>query len=284
MIVESFSQMKTYLPAIAIKADITALNDMKIVVEQELVDDILSEELYQILLQDKDDHKKLITHCERVISLQTFLRSIPDLDLVLTESGFAVHSSDAMLPASKERVRSLTLSIQERADNAIDTLISFLLSSEKYEDIWRSGTQFDKITAGIISTYKEFKEYAQYSPKVASVYPGSYSEFQRMYANFTMAIIGEIAPYLSADFCCEIIEKVRDKELLSLHEKYVLSLIKYAICAISMSDLTSGRTYIIKARSYMLKHPDDFPTFATSEEASMLDSNEEDESAIYSML
>lgn len=283
MIIDNFLQMKTYLPAITIKADITALDDMKNIAEQELVDEILSEELYQLILQDRTEHKTLAVQCERIISLNAFLKAIPDMDLVLTQSGFAVHNSESMSPASTARVKGLTISIQERVDNATDTLIRYLISSNKYEDIWRSSSQFSNITAGIISTYTEFKEHAQYSPAVANVYPKNYSEFKKMYANFSMAIIGEIAPYLSADYCSELIEKVRDKELLTLHEKYVLSLIKYAICAISMNDITTGRSYVIKARSYMLKRGDDFPTFMASDEAKALDSTDND-GPIYSML
>lgn len=283
MIIESFLQVKKYLPAIAIKHDITSLDDMFNVVEYELKEDILSEGLYNRLLEKKEEDKSLFIQCERIISLTGFIRAIPDLDLVLTQSGFAVHNSDAMAPASSARVKALTNSLQERAENAVDTLIRYLLSSEKYEDIWRVTPQFEKITSGLICTYSEFKDYAQYSPSVADLYPKNYSDFQKLYPSFNLALMGEVSSYLSADYCGEIIEKTRDREPISTHEKHVINLIKYAICAISMNDIQSGRVHIIKARSYMMKYPDTFQTFISSPEGQTIDNSDNDR-PIYSML
>ncbi|MDP3387724.1 MAG: hypothetical protein Q8S24_10845 [Eubacteriales bacterium] len=283
MIIESFLQVKKYLPAITIKHDITSLDDMFNVVENELTENILSEELHNRLDEKREEDKSLFIQCERIISLTGFIRAIPDLDLVLTQSGFAVHNSEAMAPASTARVKALTNSLQERVDNAIDTLIRYLLSSEKYEDIWRVTPQFEKITSGLISTYSDFKEYAQYSPSVASQYPKSYSDFQKLYPNFNLALMGEISSYLSADYCSEIIEKIRDRENISTHEKYVINLIKYAICAMSMNDLPSGRVHVIKACSYMMKYPNTFQTFISSPEGQALDNTDNDR-PIFSML
>lgn len=284
MIIENFLQAKKYLPAIAIKPDITTIDDMFNTSEYDLVEDILGEELHARLDLKQAEDKTLNTLCERVIALNGFIQAIPDLDLVLTQSGFAVHNSEAMVPASTARVKSLTISLQSRADSATDTLIKHLLASEKYEDIWRNTTQFERITSGLISTYSEFVEYGQYSPRaVADQYPKNYSELKRMYTNFNLALMGEVSSYLSADYCNELIEKVRDREVLQLHEKFVLRLIRYAVCAISMGDLSSGRNHIIKARAYMLKVPASFPTFIASPEGQAIDSPAND-GAIYSML
>ncbi len=282
-IIQNFVTVKKYLPAVVIKADITALDDMFNIAEDELVEDILSLELYNRLLEEKDEDRNLLIQCERVISISGFLRAIPDLDLILTQSGFAVHNSESMVPASTARVKSLTSGLQERLDSATDTLIRFLLSSEKYQDVWRNSSQFEKITAGLITNYSEFKDFAQYSPAFAQTYPRNYSEFKRLYSSFNIALLGDIASYLSSDFCNEIIEKLRDRETLSLHEKYVVGLLKYAICAMSLGDLQVGRAHTIKARSYMLKFPDAFPTFFSSPESQALDSSD-NSGAIFGML
>jgi len=283
MLIENFLQVKKYLPAITIKADITAIDDMLQMAESELVSDILSQELYERLLLKNEADNNLIGQCERVIAINGFLKAIPDLDLILTQSGFAVHNSEAMSPASTARVKSLTIGLQERVDSATDTLIRFLLASEKYEEIWKASAQFEKITAGIITNYSEFKDFAQYSPSVSAIYPRNYSEFKRLYSNFNLALLGEIASYLSYDYCNEIVEKLRDRDLLSTHEKYALGLIKYALCAISLNELNAGRAHIIKARAYMLKFSEAFPTFAQSPEASTVD-NSDNDGAIFSML
>lgn len=283
MIIKNFLQVKKYLPSITIKSDISSLDDMVSETEQELVNDILGEELHEKLVQNKEEDRALIIMCERIIALRGFEKAIPDLDLVLTQSGFAVHNSEAMSPASKERVKSLINSVQARADNAIDNLIKYLITSTKYDDIWRTTVQFERITAGFISSYSEFKEYAQYTHEKATLYPKNYSEFKRLYTSFNLAVIGEIASYISIDYCTNLLEKYRDREPLSLNEQYVLSLIRYAVCAFALEDMASGRKHVLKARAYMLKNPENFPVFTASAQALPLEETD-NSGPIYSML
>lgn len=283
MIIENFLQAKHYLPAIAIKTDITSIDDMFCIAETELVDDILGTELHSLLNTKKADDSALYKQCQRIVAINGFLKAVPDLDLVLTQSGFAVHNSEAMAPASSARVNAMVRSLHERLDFATDNLIKYLLAAVKYEDIWRNSTQFDRITSGLISNYSEFKQFAQYSNSNASQYPKSYSEFKRMYTNLNLALMGEVSSYLSRDYCNELIEKYRDNEIFTLDEKYVLCLIRYAICAISMGDTSSGISHTIKARAYMKRHPDSFPTFINSSEAQTL-FNSDNNGAIFSML
>lgn len=280
MIIDNFLQLKKYLPTIVIKGDVTAIDDYIIIAEEELTEDILSSDLYDIVIMKKDEDRKLIEKCERIVALSSFLMAIPDLDLVLTQSGFAVHNSESMSPASTARVKSLITSISERLDKARDSLIRFLLSSTLYADIWRVTVQFEKITSCIIPTYSEFKEYAPFStPK----YPNNYSEFKRLIPSLEIALMGEVSSYISRDYSLELIEKIRDNEPSTPEESEVIKLVKYAICAISLDNNAMGRTHVLKARSFMLKRPSMFPTFINSPEGQTLDSTV-DNSPIFSML
>lgn len=283
MIIENFLQAKGYLPAIAIKTDITSIDDMFCIAETELADDILGQELHSLLNSKRPEDSGLFKQCQRIVAINGFIKAVPDLDLVLTQSGFAVHNSEAMAPASSARVNAMVRSLQERLDFATDNLIKYLLASGQYEDIWRTSPQFDRITSGLICNYSEFKQFAQYSNSNASQYPKSYSEFKRMYTNLNLALMGEVSSYISRDYCNELIEKYRDNEIFSLDEKYVLCLIRYAICAISMGDTSSGINHITKARAYMKRHPKSFPTFISSSEAQTLFHSDND-GAIFSML
>lgn len=282
-IISSIQMAKKYLPAITIKTDISALDDIFSIAEEELASDILGNELYAKLLTGNEDDKVLLTQCERIVSLSGFLKAIPDLDLVLTQSGFAVHNSEAMAPASSSRVAALVANISERLDTAIDTLIRFLISSKKYEELWKSSSQFDVITSSLITNYTEFKEFAQYSPSNSNIYPSNYSSFKKLYSSLNLALTIEVASYLSRAYIEELIEKVRDNEVLNSDEKYALSLIKYAICSFVLDDSYQSRNLVIKARSYMIKHPTSFPTFIASPESQMLDAMPND-GAIFSML
>jgi len=151
MIIKDLKDAKKYLPSVVQKGDNIEMSDLFQLAEQQLVDDIIGEELYAELLKDKEDDKKLIVMCARIISVNGFLAAIPDIDLVLTQSGFAViNDNEGYAPASSARVKALTASLTDRSDNATDTLIRFLIASDRYEEIWRSSEQFTSITTHLI--------------------------------------------------------------------------------------------------------------------------------------
>lgn len=58
--------------------------------------------------------------------------AVPSLDLVLTPSGFGVVSTNAVAPASKERVERLAQSLLDAADRALSQLVEWLHSSSDW--------------------------------------------------------------------------------------------------------------------------------------------------------
>lgn len=275
MIVESMTTMKKYIPTLVIKGSTDAFADFRQTAQDNIEQSILGSALVTQISLKLDADSDLRRLVERVISLSGFLMGIPSSDLVLTESGFAVESSDKMTPASRLRVDALIKSLTDRLDEATDALISFLIKSTKYAD-WKGTTQFDDIASGLISTYREFKQYAQYSPSVADKYPKSYAEFSRLYPNLNSALMIDIAAYISADYCSELIEKYKDGDISSVEEKLVISYLKYAIAALVLDDRKVGMTFTLKAVAFMKSKPDSFPTFIASSEAASLDTVRED--------
>lgn len=282
MLVESFAVMKRFLPAIVLKGENIYFDDMLQIAQDEIIDGVLGQELFAKLERKQVEDYNLLTMCQRIISLNAFLKSIPELDLVLTESGFAVHNSEKMAPASKSRVDALVMSITERVDNATDALISLLLSSSAYLE-WRNTPQFDNISSGFICTYSEFKRYALHTPGYSERYPKSYKDFAKLYPNLTNALMVQIAPYLSAEYCSELVEKFKDKEIVSMQEKQVLNMIKSSLVAFVMEDGKSGNNYLFNCLRYMRENISHFPTFAASAEAQALDISHSD-TPIFSML
>lgn len=282
MLVESFAVMKKFLPAVVLKGENMYFDDMLQISESELVESVLGEELHIQLEKKLAEDQNLLTMCQRIVSLGAFSKAIPEMDLVLTESGFAVHNSEKMAPASKSRVEALAKSVAERLDKATDALITFLLSSTAYVD-WRNTLQFENISSGFICTYSEFKRYAQHTPGYAERYPKSYKDFAKLYPNLATALMVQIAPYLSAEYCSELVEKFKDKETLSLQEKQVLNMVKSSLVAFVMEDNKTGSNYLFNCLRYMRENISQFPTFAASPEAQALDISHSD-TPIFSML
>lgn len=122
--------MKPFLPAINMKGAPTVFNDALDVAQQNLVEYIIGEELETQLERRDSEDAKLLKLCQRVIAVDAFLHSIPEMDLVLTDAGFGVISNQDVAPASKERIANLTAGLQAKLDEALDRLVVFRLVPE----------------------------------------------------------------------------------------------------------------------------------------------------------
>ncbi|MBO6168502.1 MAG: hypothetical protein J6O51_00870 [Bacteroidales bacterium] len=282
MIVNSFEDMKRYLPAAQVKMPAEFFLDALEVAQDSLKAEILGESLTALLEEGNKEDKQLLGLVRRAISLEAFLRSIPRLDLVITEAGFGVVSNQDIAPASRERIQALTESIRADLDDAKDRIVSFLLKSHVYSD-WRGTEEFAALTDGLFMTFADFKEHAPFSIKVAEAWPHSWAEFRRLGGALNVALTSDVAAYISPEYADELLEKVRDSETLFPLERKVLKTVKTAVAAIALGDRDTGLAEAIKAAAFMKANIGEFPTFAASDAASDL-SLQHDDSPIFSMI
>lgn len=286
MIVSGYTEMKPFLPAVEMKsASTTIFNDALEVAQDDLVATIIGTDIEALLeaqVEDPDVHAKLRKLCQRVISQQAFLKSIPDLDLVLTDAGFGVVSNEKTQMASKDRVQSLTSNMKAKLDESKDALVVYLLKTTAYES-WRGTEEFGRLSDGLILTYGEFKDVAVLNNITAQAYPKSWGEFLDLNSALNVALMTDVASYISRDYAIELIEKVRDKEPMIPNEKKVLKIIKIAISSIALGDMATGMDQTLKAVAFMKDNPDDFPTFMESDESKALDLQHND-TPIFSMM
>ena len=286
MIVSGYTEMKPFLPAVEMKsASNDIFDDALEVAQDDLVATIIGTDLEALLEAAKvnpDPHAKLRKLCQRVISQQAFLKSIPDLDLVLTDAGFGVVSNEKTVMASKDRVQSLSTNMKAKLDESKDALVMYLLRTTAY-DSWRGTEEFGRLSDGLILTYGEFKDVGVLNNITAQTYPKSWGDFLDLNSALNVALMTDVASYISKEYAIELMEKVRDKEPMIPNEKKVLKLIKIAISAIAMGDPATGLEQTLKAVSFMKANPDDFTTFMESDESKALDLQHSD-TPIFSML
>lgn len=280
MLVSGYTEMKAFLPAIEMKGTPTIFNDALELAQEALVDDIIGSDLETILERRESEDSRLLKACQRVIAMEAFLKSIPEVDLVLTDSGFGVISNQDVAPASKERVANLTAGLQARLDESKDRLVSFLMASTKYDD-WRGSQQFARLADGLILTFAEFRDLAVYNPVSAPLYPKTWQDFLKLNSALNVALTSDVAAYISTDFADELLQKVLDKETLFPNEKKVLRMVKIAIASIAMGDRETGIAQAIKAVAFMRSVPDDFPTFINSSAAQDLTNEHTDTPMFY---
>lgn len=281
MIVSNFDEMRRYLPAANVKMPADFFDDILSVAQDSLQEEILGEDLIERLEKNSRSDARLLTLCRRAIALEAFLRSIPRLDIVITEAGFGIVSNQDIAPASRERIEALKDSIRSELDSAKDRLVGFLLASKNYED-WRCTKQFTELTDGLFVTFSDFREHAPYNKRTAELFPASWSEFRRLGTALNIALTADIAAYISPEYALALIEKIRDDEMLLPSERKALSIIKRAVAAVALGDRDTGVAEAIKAAAFMKANLTDFPTFAISDAAQDL-SLVHEESPIYSM-
>lgn len=266
MLVNGYNEMKPFLPSVEMKGTPTVFNDALDVAQQSLVTEIIGAALESQLEGRATADAKLFKLCQRVISQEAFLSSIPDMDLVLTDAGFGVVNNEQVTMASRERVTALANNLRLKLDDSKDKLILYLLQTAAYDD-WRGTEEFARLSDGLILTLGEFKDVAVLNNVTAAAYPKTWSEFFELNSALNVALMTDVASYISKDYATEIIEKIRDKETFLPIEKKVLRLVKIAIAAIAMGDRKLGLEQTLSAVAVMKANLSSFPTYRDSDEA-----------------
>lgn len=280
MIIKSFDTVKKYLPTIGLKLDNSIIEDALQVAEEDITEKILGEELRNLIEGNREnkDYNDLRILTERVISNLAFMNSIPEIDLILTEQGFAVFDGSGYNPASRQRVDALLKNITEKVNNSLDKLVTFLVKSKKYE-YWRSSEQFNYLSSAMVYSFSEFNKIVAIQDSA----PKNYMEFYNIIPELYSALYSPVAAYLSCEYIDELVEKVRDKEVISVNEIRVTNLVKEAICLHVSNRKENAHIKTMQALQILRNNPEEFPTFTSSPEAARLDIKRED-SPVYMML
>lgn len=269
MLVEGYSEMKKFLPAIEMKGEPTIFDDALAAAQERLVRLIIGDQLETQLEQRAAADHKLLLHCQRVISQDAFLESIPDLDLILTDAGFAVVNNEKVTMASRDRVDSLKKGTEDKLQASKDALIAYLLRTTAYNS-WRLTEEFEVFASALVTTYEEFKVVAVFTNASAKAYPMSWNDYHALLPAMNVSLMTDVASYISKDYAIELIGKIRERTQMSPAEKAVFRIIQQAVASYAMDDRAVGQTLATRAYSTMLKQPDEFPTFAASDEAKSL--------------
>ncbi len=263
MIVNGYQEMKAFLPPIEMKGQPTIFDDALAVAQEDLAAQIIGTALEQQLELRAEEDLKLLRLCQRIIASDAFLHSIPEMDLVLTDAGFGVVNNQSFAPASRERIQNLTSAMQRKVDDGRDRLVVFLMHTGRY-DSWRGTEEFARLSDGLFLTLADFRDAAVLNPITSQAWPNTWSDFLKLNGALNVALMSDVASYISTEYAEEILEKIRDKETFLPIENKVLKLIKEATAAIAMGDRPTGVQQAIKAARIMKDNPDDFPTFNES--------------------
>ena len=134
MVLKNITQAQKFLPSLNLTLGNSRFDDFFSRAQEWLVSHIVGSSIEDVLeadvnITDVDMHEELRTKCQRVIAEKAMLDAIPEMDMQLTEAGFAVQDNDDFSPASAQRVDRLLAKMPERIAADVDALVRFLMKT-----------------------------------------------------------------------------------------------------------------------------------------------------------
>jgi hypothetical protein len=263
MIVKDIQTFKKYVPTVdtapfeKILPHLIAANGY---LERELLGTVLYSELESVGFPEV-----LLLMCERVVALRAYERAIPFLDLRQTEQGFAVISTDGLVPASKDRVKALTDACRADGDASEDNLLSFLESlSGPLKDDWLGSDVCTYLTDTYISTFREFKRYMPVqSSEYPAVFPSNSFEFRGLWGSMRNAIRFKIEPDISHELSMQLMSEIREKSLTAVNVR-IVEPVRFALVAFALGIKGKGSEYMGQVLTILRDNPDDYPLWKNS--------------------
>ena len=265
MIVKNIAEGKQFVPFINLTVANERLVDFFRRSQQWLVEKIIGTDLEALLeaavpANTTDSHADLRVHCRRVITEKALLDAVPEMDVQLTEAGFAVQQNDNFVPASSQRVDRLIGQLQTNLKTDTDALVKYLMAkstgTEAYTS-WRGTEQFTRLT----QAFMPFTEY--YWMLEPEHEPASYDQFYASLPRMArgMRVVGDY--YVSIAEIDRLLEMYRDNDLLEIHKRAIREL-RVVAMASGSGNMERARAAAARARDVMLTQPDSFPQFKAS--------------------
>ena len=264
MILSNITQAQQFLPSLNLTLENNRFEDFFRRAQEWLVSHIIGTDIEDTLEIDmgvgQDDfHAELRLLCQRVIAEKALLDAIPEMDMQLTEAGFAVQNNDNFSPASAQRVDRLLAKMPERIAQDIDGLVRFLMTystGNAAYGYWRSSDQFSYLTAAFVPYYEEYNKIAVPMAKTYEAYYAALDTVAR-----EMVKVADY--YVSKAEIERLVELYRDGDTLQVHRVAIAELKVVGIAAFC-GDIAHARNAAVNAREVMLSDPDSFPEFKAS--------------------
>ena len=94
------------------------------------------------------DSTPLLHYCRIITAAEAMRHAVPQLDLILTPNGFGIVSNQNVIPASKERIERLLLSLEKQRDDALAVILTVLPDAHH----WTASEQFNYFAATMFTT------------------------------------------------------------------------------------------------------------------------------------
>ena len=136
---------------VTVEGEATLLEKLTPFIEQAetwLATNFTSSELLQAIAAEQGTPLKEL--CTRIVITEAFRAAIPSLDVILTPNGFGIVNNSTVVPASRDRVERLILSLESARDELLISLLRLLPAHQEWlateQAAYFSSTMFPNIS------------------------------------------------------------------------------------------------------------------------------------------
>lgn len=205
----------------------------------------------------------LLPYVQNALAKFTYFIAAPSLDLIITESGFAVVSTQQLAPASEKRVKAFMESMERMGWKCVETMLVFLEKNKADYPEWVEGEGYTVATGLYINTASEFDKYVDFAVTCLK-----FQQYRKAMENVELL---NVIPSISKELSDAIKQEIIDGEISDANE-LILPLIKRAIANYTAFDSEMGDKYkklgdqyITEIRKIMDATPDDYPEYRDSD-------------------
>lgn len=253
MLVDTIAKMTKVIPTI-VDDDLSKFQSYLADARAWLNREITGPDLYAILEDEGND--ELLAHAETIVAYKAYFEAIPFIDLIGTSAGFAVVRTETKAPASKERVEALRMATGKWLSESVENLLAFLEKTTDLHDEWKGSPAYTLLSDTYILMLRDFRRYAPFE--------GSRLEWIRLHPQMMNAIRLKIEPVISPELSDQILEQLRDGDLTAANLA-ILENLRFAFANFTVGNNELAESYLARVRKVILKTPDDYPAFKTSD-------------------
>lgn len=257
MMLTTIEQFTAVIPTAAGVEDFADLKPYVDSAELWLKTNVLGKTLYDTANAEDFADPDLLKLCMNVIANHAYWDAVPFLDVVHTNSGFAVISGNNKVPASKERVERLREQCLTRRDNEVENLIAYLEVNIEYHDNWKGSPTYSVLSDCLIQTARELELYANWA--------GSRKHFLMLRPKLVRETIAKLEPMFSSNYLNELLEKQRDGDLRS-DDSRVMVLLKQCLGSLIDDNQADAEKIAVQALRYIDANEAAFATYFASAE------------------
>jgi hypothetical protein len=161
MIISTIEDFVSAVPT-AIGTKWTAIAPYVVDADNEVQMVLTGSELYTYI-SALEPEKAMRVQLRNIIAFTAYRNAIPFVDLMQTDTGFAVVSNANMAPASSQRVERLLSACNVRIDRGTDLLITAVMQTAAALAIWKTFVGFTDMTNCLFITGIDFEGYFKQS-------------------------------------------------------------------------------------------------------------------------